>query len=161
MIIEKDRKEIKFMIEKNKKDYKNIKKNITAEEYIDDFRKSFKIVQDEKVNSNFLKELYYEFIIHTFKQSKLEQFIISKLADLEADLIKSFNDTQKGQLKIYDYLHNEMSEIQGFTSFIYGFCVANELNKTTDNFLKDDKILNEIINKLKTLSIKGGEDIND
>lgn len=142
-------------------EYSNIKNNITAEEYIEDFRKSFKIAQDEKVNTNFLKELYYEFLIHTFKQSKSEQFIISKLADLEEELIKTFNGKQKGQLKIYDYLHNEMSEIQGFTSFIYGFCVANELNKTTDNFLKDDKILNEIINKLKTLSIKGGEDIND
>ena len=64
-------------------EYSNIKNNITAEEYIEDFRKSFKIAQDEKVNTNFLKELYYEFLIHTFKQSKSEQFIISKLADLE------------------------------------------------------------------------------
>ena len=72
-----------------------------------------------------------------------------------------FNDTQKEQLKIYDYLHNEMSEIQGFTSFVYGFCIAKELNRTTDSYIKDDKILNEIINKLKTINTKGGEDIDD
>lgn len=139
----------------------DIKNNITAEEYIEDFRKSFKIAQDEKVNTNFLKELYYEFIIHTFRQSKSEQFIISKLADLEEELIKTFNGKQKEQLKIYDYLHNELAEIQGFTSFIYGFCMAKELNRTTDSYIKDDKILNEIINKLKTINSKGGEDIND
>lgn len=139
----------------------DIKNNITAEEYIEDFRKSFKIAQDEKVNTNFLKELYYEFIIHTFRQSKSEQFIISKLADLEEELIKTFNGKQKEQLKIYDYLHNELAEIQGFTSFIYGFCMAKELNRTTDSYINDNKILNEIINKLKTINTKGGEDIND
>lgn len=139
----------------------DIKNNITAEEYIEDFRKSFKIAQDEKVNTNFLKELYYEFIIHTFRQSKSEQFIISKLTDLEEELIKTFNGKQKEQLKIYDYLHNELAEIQGFISFIYGFCMAKELNRTTDSYIKDDKILNEIINKLKTINSKGGEDIND
>ena len=139
----------------------NIRNNITAEEYIEDFRKSFKTEQDEKVNTNFLKELYYEFVIHTFKQTNEEKLLVNQLADIEELLMCKFNDTQKEQLKIYDYLHNEMSEIQGFTSFVYGFCIANELNKTSDNFLKDDKILNEIINKLKTLSIKGGEGIND
>ena len=146
------------MIEDIKKDYKNIKNNITAEEYIEDFRKSFKIVQDEKVNTNFLKELYYEFVIHTFKQTNAEKFLVNQLADIEELLMCKFNDTQKEQLKIYDYLHNEMSEIQGFTSFIYGFCIANELNKTADNLLKCDKILNEIINKLKNINTKGGED---
>lgn len=142
-------------------EYANIKNNITAEEYIDDFRKSFKTLQDEKVNTNFLKELYYEFIIHTFRQSKSEQFIISKLADLEEELIKTFNGKQKEQLKNYDYLHNELAEIQGFTSFIYGFCMAKELNRTTDSYINANKILNEIINKLKTINTKGGEDIND
>lgn len=161
MVIEKDRKEIKFMIEDIKKDYKNIKNNITAEEYIDDFREAFNTIKDNNLNTNFLKELYYEFVIHTFKQTSAEKFLVNQLADIEELLMLKFNNTQKEQLKIYDYLHNEMSEIQGFTSFVYGFCIANELNKTSDNFLKDDKILNEIINKLKTLSIKGGEDIND
>ena len=139
----------------------DIKNNITAEEYIEDFRENFNTIQDNNLNTNFLKELYYEFVIHTFKQSKSEQFIISKLADLEEDLIKTFNEKQKEQLKIYDYFHNELAEIQGFTSFVYGFCIANELNKSADNFLKDDKILNEIINKLKTINTKGGEDIDD
>lgn len=142
-------------------EYSNIKNNITAEEYIEDFRKSFKIAQDEKVNSNFLKELYYEFVIHTFKQTNAEKFLINQLADIEELLMLKFNNTQKEQLKIYDYLHNELAEIQGFTSFVYGFCIANELNKTADNFLKDNKILNEIINKLKTINTKGGEDIDD
>ena len=141
-------------------EYSNIKNNITAEEYIEDFRETFNTIQDNNLNTNFLKELYYEFVIHTFKQSKSEQFIISKLADLEEDLIKTFNEKQKEQLKIYDYLNNEMSAIQGFTSFVYGFCIAKQLNRAIDSYIKDDKILNEIINKLKTIN-KGGEDIDD
>ena len=142
------------MIEEIKNEYANIKNNITAEEYIEDFRETFNTIQDNNLNTNFLKELYYEFVIHTFKQSKSEQFIISKLADLEEELIKTFNGKQKEQLKIYDYLHNELAEIQGFTSFIYGFCMSNELNLSSNNYATNNNIINEIIQKYK----EGGVD---
>ena len=137
------------MIEDIKNEYKKIKNDITAVEYVEDFKKAFNAIQEEKVNTNLLKELYYEFLINSFRQSKSEQFIISKLADLEEDLIKSFSEKQKEQLKIYDYLHNELAEIQGFTSFIYGFCMANELNMSSNNYATNNKILNEIIQKYK------------
>lgn len=137
------------MIEDIKNEYKKIKNDITAVEYVEDFKKAFNAIQEEKVNTNLLKELYYEFLINTFRQSKSEQFIISKLADLEEDLIKSFSEKQKEQLKIYDYLHNELAETQNFTSFIYGYCMANELNMSSNNYTTNDKILNEIIQKYK------------
>ena len=137
------------MIEDIKNEYKKIKNYITAVEYVKEFKKTFNTIQEEKVNSNLLKELYYEFVINTFRQSKSEQFIINKLADLEEDLTKSFNEKQKEQLKIYDYLHNELAETQNFTSFIYGFCMANELNMSSNNYATNNKILNEIIQKYK------------
>lgn len=137
------------MIEDIKNEYKKMKNDITAVEYVKEFKKTFNTIQDEKVNSNLLKELYYEFVINTFRQSKSEQFIINKLADLEEDLTKSFNEKQKEQLKIYDYLHNELAETQNFTSFIYGFCMANELNMSSNNYATNNKILNEIIQKYK------------
>lgn len=137
------------MIEDIKNEYKKIKNDITAVEYVEDFKKAFNAIQEEKVNTNLLKELYYEFLINSFRQSKSEQFIISKLADLEEDLIKSFSEKQKEQLKIYDYLHNELAETQNFTSFIYGYCMANELNMSSNNYTTNDKILNEIIQKYK------------
>ena len=137
------------MIEDIKNEYKKIKNDITAVEYVEDFKKAFNAIQEEKVNTNLLKELYYEFLINSFRQSKSEQFIISKLADLEEDLIKSFSEKQKEQLKIYDYLHNELAETQNFTSFIYGFCMANELNMSSNNYATNNKILNEIIQKYK------------
>lgn len=137
------------MIEDIKNEYKKIKNDITAVEYVEDFKKAFNAIQEEKVNTNLLKELYYEFLINTFRQSKSEQFIIRKLADLEADLIKSFSEKQKEQLKIYDYLHNELAETQNFTSFIYGFCMANELNMSSNNYATNNKILNEIIQRYK------------
>ena len=137
------------MIEDIKNEYKKIKNDITAVEYVEDFKKAFNAIQEEKFNTNLLKELYYEFLINTFRQSKSEQFIISMLADLEEDLIKSFSEKQKEQLKIYDYLHNELAETQNFTSFIYGFCMANELNMSSNNYATNNKILNEIIQKYK------------
>ena len=137
------------MIEDIKNEYKKIKNDITAVEYVEDFKKAFNAIQEEKVNTNLLKELYYEFLINTFRQSKSEQFIISKLADLEEDLIKSFSEKQKEQLKIYDYLHNELAETQNFTSFVYGYCMANELNMSSNNYATNNKILNEIIQKYK------------
>ena len=137
------------MIEDIKNEYKKIKNDITAVEYVEDFKKAFNAIQEEKVNTNLLKELYYEFLINTFRQSKSEQFIISKLADLEEDLTKSFNEKQKEQLKIYDYLHNELAETQNFTSFVYGYCMANELNMSSNNYATNNKILNEIIQKYK------------
>ena len=137
------------MIEDIKNEYKKIKNDITAVEYVEDFKKAFNAIQEEKVNTNLLKELYYEFLINTFRQSKSEQFIISKLADLEEDLTKSFSEKQKEQLKIYDYLHNELAETQNFTSFIYGFCMANELNMSSNNYATNNKILNEIIQRYK------------
>ena len=137
------------MIEDIKNEYKKMKNDITAVEYVEDFKKAFNAIQEEKVNTNLLKELYYEFLINTFRQSKSEQFIISRLADLEEDLIKSFSEKQKEQLKIYDYLHNELAETQNFTSFIYGYCMANELNMSSNNYTTNDKILNEIIQKYK------------
>ena len=137
------------MIEDIKNEYKKMKNDITAVEYVKEFKKTFNTIQEEKVNSNLLKELYYEFVINTFRQSKSEQFIINKLADLEKDLTKSFNEKQKEQLKIYDYLHNELAETQNFTSFIYGFCMANELNMSSNNYATNNKILNEIIQRYK------------
>ncbi len=137
------------MIEDIKNEYKKIKNDITAVEYVEDFKKAFNAIQEEKVNTNLLKELYYEFLINTFRQSKSEQFIISKLADLEEDLIKSFSEKQKEQLKIYDYLHNELAETQNFTSFIYGYCMANELNMSSNNYATNNNIINEIIQKYK------------
>ena len=137
------------MIEDIKNEYKKMKNDITAVEYVKEFKKTFNTIQEEKVNSNLLKELYYEFVINTFRQSKSEQFIINKLADLEEDLTKSFNEKQKEQLKIYDYLHNELAETQNFTSFIYGFCMANELNMSSNNYATNNKILNEIIQRYK------------
>ena len=137
------------MIEDIKNEYKKIKNDITAVEYVKEFKKTFNTIQEEKVNINLLKELYYEFLINTFRQSKSEQFIISKLADLEEDLTKSFNEKQKEQLKIYDYLHNELAETQSFTSFIYGFCMANELNMSSNNYITNNNILKEIVQKYK------------
>ena len=137
------------MIENIKNEYKKIKNDITAVEYVKEFKKTFNTIQEEKVNINLLKELYYEFLINTFRQSKSEQFIISKLADLEEDLTKSFNEKQKEQLKIYDYLHNELAETQSFTSFIYGFCMANELNMSSNNYITNNNILKEIVQKYK------------
>ena len=137
------------MIEDIKNEYKKIKNDITAVEYVEDFKKAFNAIQEEKVNTNLLKELYYEFLINTFRQSKSEQFIISRLADLEEDLIKSFSEKQKEQLKIYDYLHNELAETQNFTSFIYGYCMANELNMSSNNYATNNNIINEIIQRYK------------
>lgn len=134
-----------------------MKNKVTSEEYIEDFKKNFKLVQDEPVNINLLKEIYYEFLIYNFKQTESERFIVSKLAYIEESLTKEFNNTQKEQLKIYNYLHNEMADNEAFNSFLWGFSLANELNMSSNNYSTNNKILNEIIQKYKKINNKGGE----
>lgn len=145
------------MIEDVKNEYQEIKQTITADEYINDFKKEFRVMQKDRVNTSLLKELYYEFLIYTFKQTESERFIVGKLADIEEDLTKTFNDTQKEQLKIYNYLQSEMADNEAFNSFLWGFSLANELNASSNSYATNNKILNEIIQKYKTTNNKGGE----
>lgn len=144
-------------IDNVKKEYEKVKVLVTAKDYIDDFKKTFNIVQDETVNINLLKELYYEFLIYNFKQSDSERFIVGKLADIEETLTKTFNDAQKEQLKIYNYLQYEMANNDAFNSFLWGFSLANELNMSSNSYATNNKILNNIILKYKSGNNKGGE----
>lgn len=143
-----------------KKEYGEIKDKVTAEEYIEEFKKSFNLVnllnRKEPVNTNLLKELYYEFIIYNFKQSDSQQFILDKLTEIEEELTNTFNATQKEQLKIYNYLQNEMADDEAFHSFLWGFSLANELNMSSNSYATNDKILSDIMQKYKPIS-KGGE----
>lgn len=143
-----------------KKEYGEIKDKVTAEEYIEEFKKSFNLVnllnRKEPVNTNLLKELYYEFIIYNFKQSDSQEFILDKLTEIEEILTEKFTDTQKEQLKIYNYLQNEMADDEAFHSFLWGFSLANELNMSSNSYATNDKILSDIMQKYKPIS-KGGE----
>lgn len=144
-----------------KKECGEIKDKVTAEEYIEEFKKSFNLVnlfnKNENVNTNVLKELYYEFIIYNFKQSDSQQFILDKLTEIEEILTEKFTDTQKEQLKIYNYLQNEMADDEAFHSFLWGFSLANELNMSSNSYAKNDKILNELMQMYKQTNNKGGE----
>lgn len=143
-----------------KKEYGEIKNKVTAEEYIEDFKKKFNVFnlfnKKETVNTNLLKEIFYEFLIYNFKQSDSQKFILDKLTDIEEVLTEKFDDTQKEQLKIYNYLQNEMADDDAFNSFLWGFSLANELNMSSNSYAKNNNILSDIIQKYKQTS-EGGE----
>lgn len=141
-------------IERLKEKYEQLKKSSTLEEYTSSFRDYFGVLNDDDVNTKVLETLYYNFIEQTFNQTKREKFLVSEAENIYNKIEGKVDKNIKEDLEIYDFLQDEIAGNYGLQSFICGFTLANELNKSTKDCINNDKNLKGIIQKYK--NIKGG-----
>lgn len=106
-------------------------------ELIKEFDITFNANMSKKVNDTSTKiiyDLFIEYIENIYSPSN-EYKRISKIANNKRDRLENtMNDNQKKLLDAYCEKRNESAGEVVEQAFVYGFCLANQLRDTIENF---------------------------
>lgn len=106
---------------------KELKTN-KEDEFIEQFDKSFKTNLKKKVNETpLLIDMFHNYISQEFKKSDLYESIIDELVSIEDDFRGSFTKEQKELFEKWESCRDELENYTIEQSFIYGYCLNNEL----------------------------------
>lgn len=121
----------------------------SIDEYKKEFHEHFETIDKNNTNTKVLRELFFSFIDQLPQNSKIYDYIFNELTNVENELIKTLDDKQKQLFSIYDYLQSEFLNDYGLESFIHGFTLANELKVESNNYSNSSDLIKEQIEKLK------------
>ena len=114
-----------------------------VQEHIDAFDKYFESEVAKRTNKKVLEELFNEFIDLAYKHTTLYKFMLNNIADIDEKLRATFNDEQKELYEAYEYITNEANDDFGLQSFIYGYCLGQQLQ------IESNIAMNELLPDLK------------
>lgn len=137
------------MIDEIKEKYEKLKNSTSLNEYTKNFREYFNVLNDTTTNTKLLEILYNDFVEQSFNQTQREKFLVRETEKVYDKIKNNLDESVKEDFEIYDFLQYKISDNYGLQSFLCGFTLANELNKATNNYVENDEILKEIIQKYK------------
>lgn len=133
------------------KDFENLKKSTdTVKEHVKAFDLFFKKETADRINTNILDTIYYDFIDLAYKSTTVYKFILDKIIEVEDELLPTFNTKQKKLFKYYDYLEDKLADDFGLQSFIYGYTLGIELQRESFDYQDQNEKLKQIIESIKS-----------
>lgn len=114
-----------------------------VQEHIDAFDKYFESEVAKRTSKKVLEELFNEFIDLAYKHTTLYKFMLNNIANIDEKLRATFNDEQKELYEAYEYITSEANDDFGLQSFIYGYCLGQQLQ------IESNIAMNEILPDLK------------
>ena len=124
----KSKEELKELLKKVRYDEKLVEK------YIDTFNEFFEVEQKHESNA--------------YKVTNTHLFLSEQLCNAENELKATFTDEQQKLFEVYDYIQTEYSSDYALKAFIYAFCLGREIEKEGNNFIFNNKNIQEQLNKL-------------
>lgn len=136
------------------KDFEDLKMSTdTVKEHMKAFDLFFKKETADRINTNILDTIYYDFIDLAYKSTTVYKFILDKIIEVEDELLPTFNAKQKKLFKYYDYLEDKLADDFGLQSFIYGYTLGSELQKESSDYQKNNENLKQILENIKSTKI--------
>ena len=116
-------------------DYLNEKLENDFEKYIEKFEKEFELKTKDNLDKKLLVLLYREYIEPNSIPSKEYYFILNKISEVQKQLADILTEKQKKVMQKYIFLQERLLDECNLQTFIYGYCLGNEMKEETKNYI--------------------------